>query len=174
MELKDYIKTTPKYIQLLAANNIKTIREFFMYFPRDYEDRKNIVPLSALQSEQVQYTVKIQLTNMAIIKTAKGRKVLTFQAEDEAGTKATVNFFHAPYLMAQMKVGQRYLAVGKPKNDKNKIAFWHPEMIPTDPPENNDNILSQTPEDVMDFLEKQTEQKIISTDNRPDQSSLES
>ncbi len=134
MELKDYIKTTPKYVNLLAANEIKTIRDFFMYFPRAYEDRKNIVPLSALQSEQIQYTVKIVVTNMAIIKTAKWRKVVTFQVADEAGTKATVNFFHAPYILSQIKVWQRYLAVGKPKNDKNKIAFWHPEMIATESP----------------------------------------
>ena len=46
-------------------------------------------------------------------------------------------------------------------------------MIPTDPPENNDNTLAETPEDVMDFLEKQTEQKINTTDNRSDKQSSE-
>lgn len=67
--LKEYLKTTPKYINLLAANGINTIRDFFLYFPRTYEDRKNLVLLSDIQSEQVQYTVKLYLSTMTILKT---------------------------------------------------------------------------------------------------------
>ncbi|MBP6086191.1 hypothetical protein KA478_03225 [Patescibacteria group bacterium] len=67
--LKEYLKTTPKYIQLLAANGITTIRDFFLHFPRAYEDRKNLVLLSDIQSEQIQYTVKLLINSMAIIKT---------------------------------------------------------------------------------------------------------
>ena len=71
MELKNYLKTTPKYIQLLAQNGIKTIRDFFLNFPRTYEDMKNIVLLQDIQSEQVQYTVKLFLDSMTILKTGK-------------------------------------------------------------------------------------------------------
>jgi RecG-like helicase len=71
LSLKEYLKTTPRYINLLAENGIKTIRDFFMYFPRAYEDRKNMVLLADIQSEQVIYTVRLHLLGMTIIKTAK-------------------------------------------------------------------------------------------------------
>lgn len=134
MELKNYLKTTPKYIQLLAQNGIKTIRDFFLNFPRTYEDRKNIVLLQDIQSEQVQYTVKLFLDSMTILKTGKWRKIIVYQAHDETGRKAAINFFYAAFLLAHIRVNQRYLVIGKPKNNSWKVAFWHPEMILTEDP----------------------------------------
>jgi ATP-dependent DNA helicase RecG len=135
LTLKDYLKTTPKYIALLAENGIHTIRDFFLYFPRAYEDRKNLVMLADIQSEEVQYTVKMLITSMTILKTWKGRKIITYQAHDEAGDKATVNFFYAPYLVGHIRQEQWYLVIGKPKNAKKRIQFWHPEMVMTEAPE---------------------------------------
>lgn len=40
--------------------------------------------------------------------------------------------------MSTLKTDQRYIIVGKPKKDKSKITFWHPEMIPTEAPEQTD------------------------------------
>ena len=39
MTLKDELKTTPRYVQILAQNGITTMRDFFNYFPRAYENR---------------------------------------------------------------------------------------------------------------------------------------
>lgn len=131
-ELKQYLKTTPKYINLLAQNGIQTIRDFFLNFPRTYEDRKNITLLQDIQSEQIQYTVKLFIDTMAIIKTRKWRKVIVYQAHDQTGRKASINFFYASFLLAHIRVWQWYLVVGKPKNDSWKVSFWHPEMILTE------------------------------------------
>lgn len=131
-DLKKYLRTTPKYLQLLASNWISTIRDFFLNFPRTYEDRKNIILLQNIQSEQIQYTVKLFVDSMAVIRTGKGKKIIVFQTHDETGQKATVNFFYAPFLMAHIRVNQRYLVIWKPKNDKWKVSFRHPEMILTE------------------------------------------
>ena len=48
MSLKDELKTTPRYIQILAQNGITTMKDFFNYFPRTYEDRSKIAPLDSL------------------------------------------------------------------------------------------------------------------------------
>lgn len=130
--LKEYLKTTPKYITLLAENGIQTIRDFFLNFPRTYEDRKNLVLLHDIQSEQIVYTVKLFLQSMVILKTWKWRKIITFSCVDSVGTKTTVNFFYAPYIVGHIRTNQRYLVVWKPKNNRGKIAFWHPEMILTE------------------------------------------
>ena len=48
MSLKDELKTTPRYVQILAQNGITTMKDFFNYFPRTYEDRSKIAPLDSL------------------------------------------------------------------------------------------------------------------------------
>ena len=35
MSLKDELKTTPRYVQILAQNGITTMKDFFNYFPLD-------------------------------------------------------------------------------------------------------------------------------------------
>jgi RecG-like helicase len=48
MELKAALKTTPKYIKILATAGIMTVKDFLQYFPRAYEDRSNIRNLNEL------------------------------------------------------------------------------------------------------------------------------
>ncbi len=136
--LKDCLKTTSTYLGLLAANGIKTMQDFFQYFPRTFEDRKNIVLLKDLQSEQVIYTVKMLVEKITILKTGRGKKIITYACVDETGAKATINFFYAQYLIGHIKLNQRYLIIGKPKNSQRQIQFWHPEMVLTEAPTEED------------------------------------
>jgi RecG-like helicase len=48
MSLKDELKTTPRYVQILAQYGVTTMKDFFNYFPRTYEDRSKIAPLDSL------------------------------------------------------------------------------------------------------------------------------
>jgi RecG-like helicase len=52
MELKDLLKTNKRYLQILHANGIKTPKDFFEYFPRDYEDRTKIKKISQLRLDE--------------------------------------------------------------------------------------------------------------------------
>lgn len=136
--LKDCLKTTSTYLGLLATNGIHTMQDFFQYFPRTFEDRKNIVLLKDLQSEQVIYTVKMLVEKITILKTWRGKKIITYACVDETGAKATINFFYVQYLIGHIKLNQRYLIIGKPKNSQRQIQFWHPEMVLTEAPTDED------------------------------------
>lgn len=138
--LKEYLKTTPKYISLLAANGITTLRQFLQYFPRAYEDRKNMVLLHDMVSEEEVYSVKVFVQKKTLIKTPRGKKIIELQVVDTAGVKASVNFFSNGFLLSSLKTDQRYVVVGKPKRDKNKITFRHPELIPTQAPETVEDV----------------------------------
>jgi RecG-like helicase len=48
VSLKTLLRTTPKYIAILAAHGIESAKDFLEYFPRDYQDRTEITPLSEL------------------------------------------------------------------------------------------------------------------------------
>ena len=133
--IKEYLKTTPKYINLLAANGIITMKDFFQYFPRAYEDRKNMVTFADVVSNEEIYSVKAISRSKTLIKTGRGRKIIEMKVEDINGGKASVNFFSSPFLLSSLKVNQRYVIVGKPKKEKNKITFWHPQLLPVEPPE---------------------------------------
>ena len=133
--IKEYLKTTPKYINLLAANGIITMKDFFQYFPRAYEDRKNMVTFADVVSNEEIYSVKAISRSKTLIKTGRGRKIIEMKVEDINGGKASVNYFSSPFLLSSLKVNQRYVIVGKPKKEKNKITFWHPQLLPVEPPE---------------------------------------
>ena len=47
-EFKKILKTTGKYIQILAENGITNTEELLLYFPRAYEDRRNLKMISQL------------------------------------------------------------------------------------------------------------------------------
>lgn len=47
-ELKIALKTTPKYIKILADEGITTVKDFLQYYPRAYEDRSTIRNLNEL------------------------------------------------------------------------------------------------------------------------------
>ena len=133
--LKEYLKTTPKYISLLAAGGIVTIKDFFQYYPRAYEDRKNMVTLAQIASDEEIYSVKVITRTKTLIKTGRGRKIIEMKVEDIDGGKASVNFFSSPFLLSSLKVNQRYVVVGKPKKEKNKITFRHPQLLAVEAPE---------------------------------------
>lgn len=80
--LKEYLKTTPKYINLLQANGVTTMKEFLQYFPRTYEDRKNMVTLHEMQSEEIAYSVKVHVQKKILIKTPRGKRIIELQAVD--------------------------------------------------------------------------------------------
>jgi RecG-like helicase len=47
-DMRKILKTTSKYIAILASNGIETMQDFVNYFPRSYEDRTKVTPLSDL------------------------------------------------------------------------------------------------------------------------------
>jgi RecG-like helicase len=49
---KDQLRTTNKYITILESNGIKSIKDLLQYFPRSYEDRSFIKPLSKLSIDE--------------------------------------------------------------------------------------------------------------------------
>ena len=66
-DLKLLLKTTPKYIAILAKNGIITIKDFLQYFPRAYEDRSTIRNLNELVFNEKGITAtKGQITSKSI------------------------------------------------------------------------------------------------------------
>lgn len=135
MELKIALKTTPKYIKILADQWITTVKDFLQYFPRTYEDRSTIKNLNELIFNEKWFTA----TKGKIIKKSifvrGGKKIYTINFIDPIGNKGTITIFNSGFLASKIHEEKRYIIVGKPTINYWKITFSHPEVIETQAPE---------------------------------------
>ncbi|MEI7563121.1 MAG: hypothetical protein WCJ39_05655 [bacterium] len=94
-ELKLLLKTTPKYIEILAKNGITTIKDFLQYFPRTYEDRSTIRPLDALQvNEKGIAATKGHILSKSIFARG-GKRIYDIKFVDEKGNKGAISIFNS-------------------------------------------------------------------------------
>lgn len=94
-ELKTQLKTTPRYIKLLTENGIYSLRDFFNYFPRAYEDRGSIKPLNALiLNDKGTTATKGQIIKKSVFR--RGNKMIyTIDFEDENGQNGVISIFNS-------------------------------------------------------------------------------
>jgi len=128
---KELLKTTPKYIALLAKNGIKNPKDLLQYFPRTYEDRTNMNTLDALIYDEKGMTT----TKWCIIEkkffARGGKKIYDIKFEDIKGNIWYISIFNSWFLASKILQDHRYIIIGKPQFKYGKILFSHPEVIET-------------------------------------------
>jgi len=138
MELKAALKTTPKYIKILAAEWIVTVKDFLQYFPRAYEDRSSIRNLNELIFNEKGITA----TKWKILKKSIfmrwWRRIYDIGFVDPVGNKWHITIFNSGFLASKIHEDKRYIIVGKPAMKMNKITFSHPDVVETEAPEDPD------------------------------------
>ncbi len=134
MTLKSLIRTTPKYISILASVDIHTAKDFLEYFPRTYQDRTQITPLSELffdDPERWVITTQAQVIHKKPIKRWT-RRMREVRLQDADGNQTDAYFaYRTAYLIKEVKKDKRFLVIGKPQLKYGKLSFWYPEMIPS-------------------------------------------
>ena len=135
MSLKDELKTTPRYVNILASNWITTMKDFFNYFPRTYEDRSKIAPLDSLifDAKWVAATKWIIIKKTRIFRWWRTIFDITFQ--DIHGNIWHISIFNSSFLASKLVENSWYIIVWKPQIKYWKISFSHPDVIPTVAPE---------------------------------------
>ena len=113
----------------LEKLGINTVGDLIYFFPRAYEKRGNIRPLSEFDSENPSAYL---LTVSTEVKTAKIRQGLTiskFRAFDESGS-VEITFFNSPYIKDVFHVGSTFRFWGKVLLQKNKLQMSNPKYEP--------------------------------------------
>lgn len=130
-DLKSFLKTTPLYIKLLANNGINTVRDFFNYFPRAYENRASIKPLNQLVFDEkwVTSTKGKILSKKVFVRNWK--RIYDISFEDELGNLWSISIFNSWYLASKLIEWCWYIIVWKPTFKYNKIIFSHPDIVPS-------------------------------------------
>lgn len=113
----------------LAKLGISTVGDLIYFFPRAYEKRGNIRPLSAFDSDR---PCSYLLTVSTEVKSAKIRNGLTlskFRAFDESGT-VEITFFNSPYVKDVFHIGSTFRFWGKVTLQKNRLQLTNPKYEP--------------------------------------------
>ena len=139
IDLKTALKTTPKYLKILAAEGIVTVKDFLQYFPRAYEDRSTIRNLHELIFNEKGITATKGKIIKKTIFMRGGKRIYTINFVDPIGNKWVITIFNSGFLASKIHEGKRYIIVGKPNISYGKISFSHPDVIETDSPEGEMN-----------------------------------
>lgn len=135
MELKAALKTTPKYIKILAEQWIVTVKDFLQYFPRAYEDRSTIRNLDELiYNEKGITATKWQIIEKKIYM-RWWRRIYDIKFVDPVWNKWYITIFNSWFMASKLHEDKRYIIVGKPNIKYNKITFSHPDVVETEAPE---------------------------------------
>jgi len=128
MELQKQLKTTAKYVLLLQKSWINNLKELFQYFPRDYEDRENLVTLDRINVwDKTVCSVKWLITEKKFFQ-RWGKKIYDIKFEDEHWNKWQISIYNASFLASKININSCYIIVGKPTFKFGKFIFTNPAV----------------------------------------------
>ena len=127
-DLKKWLRTTDRYVNILKEKWIETKKDFFYSFPKDYEDRTSIKTIWEL-TEWVKSVIKATIVDKSVINTQRWKKLIEFKLEDENQNIAYASFMNNAFVLRQLKKWNTILISWKPKFSYNKWVFWFPEIL---------------------------------------------
>ncbi|MDR2189641.1 MAG: hypothetical protein LBP53_00080 [Candidatus Peribacteria bacterium] len=136
MELKTLLHTTSRYIAILEQNGIKTLKDFFNYFPRTYEDRSQTRPLNELIFDAKGITATKGQILQKKQRMRGGKTIYDIKFTDENGNIGYISIYNSAFLAGKLVEKSWYIIVGKPQYKYGKIVFNHPDVVPATAPEN--------------------------------------
>lgn len=126
---KSMLRTTDNYIKALEKAGISTVRDMLQFFPRDYEDRTEVLDSFSLINLKEKNTILVTLVSIDTTRTS-GNKLLTKAIiEDKNGFLAEAVWFNRKYLASQLTAykGKKILLSGKVKYNYGKVSFSSPD-----------------------------------------------
>lgn len=95
---KTLLRTTDNYIKALEKAGLKTVEDMLLFFPREYEDRTQVLDTFSLINLKEKNTILVTLLTIENSRTS-GNKILTKAIlEDKNGFLAEAVWFNRKYL----------------------------------------------------------------------------
>ena len=116
-----------KKAEALKKLNIEKIEDLLFFYPRDYQDRREITSISELSAGSP-FLIKAKITLILKPNTYyKKISSLKLIAQDESGAIDIV-FFNAKYLVNSFEQDREYYFYGKVSANKGRVEMLHPEF----------------------------------------------
>jgi len=118
----------PKREKVFAKAGINTVSDLMYYFPRHYEDRTHLVPISQLRPGETQ-TIKAKILALGQHDSWRRRRFnITEVAVGDATGRVSCVWFNQPYLKEYFKPGTEVILYGKVELYAAKLQMSNPEF----------------------------------------------
>jgi len=127
----------PKKAKIISGFRVDNIEDLLYYFPRRYEDRTNLSPISKLKEGEVQTVkAKVLAKNERQSLRRRGFSILEVVVGDDSG-KIFCVWFNQSYLQDYFKPGTALILYGKVDNYAGRLQMSSPEFEILDGDEND-------------------------------------
>ncbi len=110
----------------LRKLGINTVGDILSHYPKEYEDRRKIIPLAECELEVSQNVLVTVCSKPQVMK--KGSKVIVNFRVKDSSSAIMVTYFGQPYLKSQFELGGKYLLYGKIKHKYGQLEMDSPEF----------------------------------------------
>jgi len=113
----------PKMADILSNIGIETVEDLIYYFPREYEDRRDPVPVAKLVPGK-ESIIKVELVKISAGRTKRNFSIIKGKVKDDSGTTSVI-WFNQPFLVRVLKPGISMFISGKLERDpySGEIVF---------------------------------------------------
>ncbi|MER3501916.1 MAG: DNA helicase RecG [Candidatus Fervidibacterota bacterium] len=116
----------PQRAKLLKRLGVETIGDLLTFYPRRYEDRRNLKTLAqVVPGERV--VVQVQVIGTPFTEERK-RLLITKVPVGDATGRAFLVWFNQPYMERKFRIGQRLFVFGKATQVFGQLTFQTPEV----------------------------------------------
>jgi len=116
----------PQRAKLLKRLGIETVGDLLHFYPRRYEDRRNLKMLAeVMHGEKV--VVQVQVIGNPFTEERKHLLITKAPVGDASG-KAFLVWFNQPYMERKFRIGQRFFVFGKAVQIFGQLTFQTPEI----------------------------------------------
>ncbi len=115
----------PSRVKLLNYLGIYTLEDLITYYPRKYEDRRNIKNIVDLQDGEEALIEAVAVNNVSTVRLRRNMTLSKVAVRDDFGI-AFITWFNQPYIRENIKAGEKYKFYGRVSVKNEKIEFNSP------------------------------------------------
>lgn len=127
---KSLLHTTDNYIKSLNKGGVLTVLDLLNHFPRDFEDRTNVLDTFSLINIKEKNTILLKLVSISSSRTANNKILTKAIFEDKNWFLAEAVWFNREFLARQLEknTSKQVLVIWKVKYEYWKLSFVSPEV----------------------------------------------
>ena len=116
-----------KKVEIFRDMGIVTIEDLALYFPKSYEDRRTVTPISELKAGS-DFLIQARLVNKRMGANRFNKKTpLVLNVSDDSGMLEVV-FFNGYFLNKLFDIGKEYVFYGRITENLDRFQIVHPEF----------------------------------------------
>ena len=108
---------------------INTVGDLIYFFPRAYEKRGDVRPLSSFDEQKACSYILTVATQVKTANIRRGLSLSKFRAFDESGS-VEITFFNSPYVKEVFHIGSTFRFWGKVTMQKSRLQMANPKYEP--------------------------------------------